>query len=46
MVIEVQEDDYIALDHVNDYPIANVGAEHASQIMTKRLTDGWVIKDL
>jgi hypothetical protein len=46
MVIEVQKDNYIALDEVDDHPIANVGAHHASQVMTKSLTDKWVVADL
>ena len=46
MVIEVQKDDHFALNYVDNHPIANVGAHHASQVMTKRLTDEWVIADL
>jgi len=46
MVIEVKEDNHFTLNHVNDYPIANVGAKHASQVMTERLADGWIIADL
>jgi hypothetical protein len=38
--------DHFALNYVDNNPIANVGAHHASQVMTKRLTDEWVIADL
>jgi hypothetical protein len=46
MMIEVQEDYHFTLNHVNDYPIANVRTKHASQVMTERLADGWIIADL
>ena len=46
MVIEVQKDDHIALNHVDDHPIADVGAHHAGQVMAEHLTDEWIIPDL
>lgn len=42
MVIEVQEDNHFTLNHVNNYSIANVDAEHAGQVMTERLADVWM----
>ncbi len=45
MVIEVQKDDHIALNQVDDHPIAYVGAHHASKVMTKHLTNEGVITD-
>jgi hypothetical protein len=46
MVIEVQKDDHLTLNHVDDHPIANVGAHHASQVMDKPLINEWVIADI
>jgi hypothetical protein len=45
MVIEIQENNHIALNHVDDHPIANVGAHHACQVMTEHLADEWIIAD-
>jgi hypothetical protein len=45
MVIEVQKDDHIAIDQVDDYPIAYMGAPHAGQVVTKHLTNEGIIAD-
>jgi hypothetical protein len=46
MVIEIQENNRIILDHVNNYPIANVATKHPGKIVTERLADGWIITNL
>lgn len=35
VVIEIQENDLIPLDHINDDPVANVGTEHARQVVAQ-----------
>jgi hypothetical protein len=46
VVVEVQEDDHFPFNHIDNYPIANVGAEHAGQVMAQPLTNSWIITDL
>jgi hypothetical protein len=45
MVIEVQKDNHIALNQVNNHPIAYVGAHHAGQIVTEHLTNEGIVTD-
>lgn len=46
VVIEIQENDLIPLDHINDDPVANVGTEHARQVVAQWLSNGRIINNL
>lgn len=45
MVIEVQKNNHITFNYVYYYPIADMGAHHASQVMTEHLVDEWIVVD-